>query len=162
MLRRAEPEDAGLIARWLADPAITRYLTSNLRGAAMTPQLVQMGLRRRDQAWFVFGDGDAVAPAQGLVAIDSIDAGDGVANLWFVLGEVRERRRGLTSRAIDELCRTNPMQLHVATAWVAEPNVASLRCLARAGFAEVGRIADAVALPEGRCARVLFARGLKA
>lgn len=160
MLRRASPDDAGLIAQWLSDTEITRYLTSNLRGGALTPQLVLMGLRRRDQAWFVYGHGDDPGAPQGLVAIDSIDAGDGVANLWFVLGAKTEGRRGITSRAIDELCRTNPMQLHVATAWVAEPNVASLKCLARAGFREVGRIENAVALPEGRCARVLFARGL--
>lgn len=164
MLRRALPEDAGRIAAWLSDPEITRYLTSNLRGGQMTAQLVQMGLRRRDQAWFVFGEGadDSADPPQGLVAIDSIDSGDGVANLWFVLGDASGRRHGLTSRAIDALCRSNPIGLSVATAWVAEPNVASLKCLARAGFYVVGRIADAVALPEGRCARVLHARRLHA
>jgi len=159
MLRRALPEDAERIARWLSDPDITRYLTSNLRGGTMTGQLVQMGLRRRDQAWFVFGEGENAAPL-GLVALDSIDAGDGVANLWFVLGEQVVQRRGLTSRAIDALCRDNPLGLTVATAWAAEPNVASLKCLARAGFGEVGRISEAVALPEGRAARVLFARRL--
>lgn len=160
MLRRAVDEDAGLIAGWLSDPETNRYLTSNLRGGRLTARLVQMGLRRRDQAWFVFGEGDGDTAALGLVAIDSIDTGDGVANLWFVLGERNVARRGLTSRAIAALCAANPMQMHVVTAWAAEPNVASLKCLARAGFHRVGRIENAVALPEGRSARILFARGL--
>lgn len=155
MLRPARPEDADRIAGWLSDPAITRYLTSNLRGGTLTPQLVQVALRRRDQLWFVF---EVDGKPAGLVAIDSIDTWDGVANLWFVLGESSLGGRGLTSAAIGEFCALNPAGLHIAMAWAGSPNVASLRCLARAGFHEVGRIPDSFVVPEGRFERVLFQR----
>lgn len=161
MIRPASDDDAGTIARWLSDGETTRYLTSNLRGGALSAQVVRLALKRRDQVWYVFSETlESAAPPIGLVALDGIDAIDGIANLWFVLGEREFGGRGHTARAIDALCATNPMQLDVVSAWVAEPNVASLRCLARAGFAQAGRIEGAVALPEGRAARILFARRL--
>ncbi len=157
MLRAALPADAPTISRWLSEPSINRWLTSNLRGQGLAPPLVQVALRRKDMAWWLFGDAEADAPA-GLVALDSVDMIDGVANLWFVLGEHDKARRGLTSRAIRAFCDANPLGLVVATAWAIATNEASLRTLARAGFVEVGTIANAVALPEGRCGRILFAR----
>lgn len=52
MLRPAHAQDAALIARWLAEPENTRFLTSNLRDNKLTPALVQVGLRRKEQAWY--------------------------------------------------------------------------------------------------------------
>ena len=161
MIRAATEQDAEAIAAWLSDPETTRYLTSNLRGGTLSAQVIKLALRRKDQGWFVFTRDDSPeSPAAGLVALDSIDAIDGIANLWFVLGDSTLGGKGLTSRAIGQLCVQNPLRLHVFSAWVAEVNVPSLRCLARAGFAEIGRIEDAVALPGTRAARILFARQL--
>jgi RimJ/RimL family protein N-acetyltransferase len=159
MIRKAEASDAPLIAGWLSTPDNTRYLTSNLRGGALTAALVQVALRRRDQAWYVFSADDSAAPA-GLLAVDSIDSIDGVGNLWFVLGDLASRRRGVTARAIDAFCRENPLGLHVLTAWAGEPNQASIGCLRRAGFHEIGVVPNAFAIAEGRFARVLFERQL--
>jgi len=158
MLRPADAQDAALIARWLSEPDNTRYLTSNLRDNKLTPALVQVGLRRKDQAWYLFGDENAPV---GLLAVDSIDRIDGVGNLWFLLGEAAQRRRGLTARAIDAFCRANPLGLDVLIAWAGEPNEASLACLRRAGFREVGRIPNAFAVAGGRFARVVFERQLR-
>ena len=161
MLRPAQINDAPTIAGWLSDPDVTRYLTSNLRGGALSAQLVQVALRRRDQAWYLFRDPDETgARPAGLIAVDSIDTVDGIGNLWFVLGDKGKRRRGLTSRAIGEFCVNNPLRLHVASAWAGEPNAASIACLRRAGFREVGRIPDAFVVDKGRFARVLFERQL--
>ena len=159
MLRPADAQDAALIARWLSEPDNTRYLTSNLRDNKLTPALVQVGLRRKDQAWYLFGD-EGATPV-GLIAVDSIDRIDGVGNLWFLLGEAAQRRRGLTARAIDAFCRANPLGLDVLIAWAGEPNEASLACLRRAGFREVGRIPNAFAVAGGRFARVVFERQLR-
>lgn len=156
MLRPAIAEDASLIAAWLSDPQLSKYLTSNLRGITLSPQLVKVALRKRDLSWYVFSAGDD-APV-GLVALDSIDATDGVANLWFVLGDQTKARTGLTSTAIRKFCEDNPANLALVTAWAAEPNLPSRGCLLRAGFEEFGRLDDAVNLPEGRCARILFKR----
>ncbi len=161
MVRAAIMQDAALIAGWLGAPDNTRYLTSNLRGVGLTPALIQVGLRRKDQAWYLFESETPDAVPVGLIAVDSIDRVDGVANLWFLLGEQRYRRKGLTARAIDDFCRANPLDLAVLTAWAGEPNEASIACLRRAGFREVGRIPNAFAVSEGRFARVLFERQLR-
>jgi RimJ/RimL family protein N-acetyltransferase len=153
--------DAALIARWLGEPDNARYLTSNLRGGGLTPALIQIGLRRKDQAWYLFNPDESDAVPVGLIAVDSIDRIDGIANLWFLLGETRHRRKGLTARAIDEFCRANPLHLSVLTAWAGEPNQGSIACLRRAGFREVGRIPNAFAVSEGRFARILFERQLR-
>lgn len=161
MIRAANVEDAEAIAEWLSDPSKTRYLTSNLRGATLSAQVVKLALKRKDQGWFVFtADDDPNGSPVGLVAVDSIDAVDGIANLWFVLGRSDLGGKGLTANAIDQLCRDNPLTLRVFSAWVVEVNTPSLKCLARAGFDNVGRIDNAVALDGTRSARVLFARQL--
>lgn len=161
MLRPANLQDAALIARWLDNPDNRRYLTSNLREHGLTEALIQVGLRRKDQAWYVFGAKEPDAHPVGLIAVDSIDRIDGVGNLWFLLGEAQHRRKGLTAHAIDDFCRTNPLDLAVLTAWAGEPNEASIACLQRAGFREVGRIPNAFAVAEGRFARVMFERQLQ-
>ena len=161
MLRPAHAQDAALIARWLGEPENTRYLTSNLRENKLTPALIQVGLRRQDQAWYLFDDEKPAAAPVGLIAVDSIDRVDGVGNLWFLLGETAQRRRGLTARAIAAFCRANPLGLEVLIAWAGEPNEASLACLRRAGFREVGRIPNAFAVAGGRFARIVFERQLR-
>jgi RimJ/RimL family protein N-acetyltransferase len=161
MLRPAQAQDAALIARWLSEPDNTRYLTSNLRDNTLTPALIQVGLRRKDQGWYLFDDETPAATPVGLLAVDSIDRVDGVGNLWFLLGEAAYRRRGLTARAIEAFCRANPLGLEVLIAWAGEPNEASLACLRRAGFREVGRIPNAFAVDRGRFARVVFERQLR-
>jgi RimJ/RimL family protein N-acetyltransferase len=161
MFRRAETDDAGLLACWLSDPENTRYLTSNLRGGTLSAALVQVALRRRDQAWYLFGPDGGVNPA-GLLAVDSIEAVDGVANLWFVLGDKAQRRKGLTTHAVDTFCHDNPLGLRAVTAWAGAPNTASLACLRRAGFRELGQLPNSFAIAEGRFARILFERQLTA
>ena len=159
MLRPATGDDAPRISAWLCDPQINRYLTSNLRGQGLSPQLLKVALRRQDLAWYVFSAEDNGDPV-GLVALDSIDAADGVANLWFVLGDSSRSRSGLTSKAIREFCDDNPLSLAAVTAWAVELNLTSRGCLIKAGFREIGHIENAVGLPEGRYARVLFTRAM--
>jgi RimJ/RimL family protein N-acetyltransferase len=160
-LRPARLEDASLIARWLGEPDNRRFLTSNLRENGLSAALIQVGLRRKDQAWYLFGADASDAAPVGLIAVDSIDRIDGIGNLWFVLGEAAYRRRGLTARAIEAFCRANPLDLNVLTAWAGEPNEGSLACLRCAGFREVGRIPNAFAVDGGRFARILFERQLQ-
>jgi RimJ/RimL family protein N-acetyltransferase len=152
-LRAARAEDAALIAGWLNEPAIRRYLSSNLRGGAMTAGLIRAALRRPDQAWYLFLD-EADDPL-GIIAFDTVDTTDKVANLWFALGRSERAGRGDTSGAITRLLGANPLGLHAATAWVGEPNIASARCLEKAGFQIVGRSRRAFAV-EGVHDRILY------
>lgn len=158
-LRPATSEDATLLAGWLNDPATNRLLTSNLRGGGLDAKALALGLRRRDQIWMLFAASPEAPPA-GLVALDGIDQGDGVANLWFLLGDKAQARHGLTSAAIAAFCAANPAGLHVATAWVVAENAASQACLRRAGFTQAGRIQEAVLLDGQRQDRILFQRRL--
>ena len=156
-LRPAVAEDCGLIAGWLSDPAINAMLSSNLRGAQVSAQALMLGLRRRDQSWMLFAPDAAAMPA-GLIALDSVDTVDGIANLWFLLGTRDFGGRGLTSAAIARFCRDNPAGLHVLTAWIVDGNTASVRCLEKAGFHPAGRIEQGVAFAGGRRDRILMQR----
>lgn len=159
-VRRAGPEDGDLIAGWLNRPSIRRYLTSNLRAGGMTAALVRAALRRPDQLWALFcGDDDTPL---GLIALDGIDGTDGLANIWYVLGVEDRAGEGLTSAALGRFLDANPLGLHCVTAWVAAPNRASVRCLVKAGFAEIGRISGAFAADGGRHDRLLYERLLGA
>lgn len=146
------------MAGWLDRPATRRYLAANLRAGGMTPALVRAALRRPDQLWSIFED-DTGAPL-GLIALDAIDAIDGVANLWYLLGDEARAGQGLTSAALDRFLAANPAGLVTATAWVAAPNTASIRCLEKAGFREIGRVSNGFAGDDGRHDRVLFERRL--
>ncbi len=158
-IRRAGIDDAELIANWLTQPAITRHLSSNLRGADMTPALVRAALRRRDQLWTLFMD-RAKKPL-GLIALDQIDAVDSLANLWYLLGTPALARQGLTSNALRHLLNANPMQLATVTAWTGAPNQASQRCLLKAGFQQIGRITGAFVIDGRRHDRLLFEKLLQ-
>jgi len=156
-LRPMDAEDCGDVAMWLADPDIRRFLTSNLRSGGLDAQHLRVGLRRPDQRWFLFAD-TPNAPVCGLVALDSIDLEDGVANLWFALGDKCLWGKGITNRAIDTLCCNHVTGLHVITAWVIDGNHASLRCLEKSGFKEVGRYHGASVIEGVRKDRILMER----
>lgn len=156
-LRPAASDDCELIASWLNNPKINRFLSANLRSGGLNAAVLKLGLRRKDQIWTVFSNAAASSPL-GLIALDSIDAGDGVGNLWFVLGQTSEGRKGFTSSAIRRFCEENPGGLAVASAWIVEGNTASEKCLLKAGFKRIGRMPAAVKLEDKRADRVLFSR----
>jgi len=157
-VRSAEPADAERIAAWLNAEWARAYLSSNLRGGTMTAPLIRAALRRPDQSWHVIErDTDAV----GLIVFDQIDRADGIANLWYALGDSAARGRGLMPAALMQILDLNPLRLHVVTAWAGVPNVASQRCLEKAGFRKIGKITGAFAV-EGRHDRILFERVLAA
>lgn len=155
-LRAATAEDADRAAPWLNAEWARRYLSSNLRAGGMTPALLRAGLRRGDQSWHVV---EVEGVPAGLVVLDQIDKADGIANLWYVLGDPALRGKGAMSEALRLICAGNPAGLHVLTAWVGAPNRASQRCLEKAGFARIGRIAGAFAV-DGRHDRLLYERVL--
>lgn len=161
-LWRAEQTDAPKIARWLSEPANVRYLTSNLRNATLNAGLVNAALRRPDQAWYLFapelGSAKADQSAVGILAVDSIDVIDGIGNLWYVLGDQSRAGRGLATAAILRFVENNPLKLHCVTAWLGAPNLASARCLEKAGFQKVGRIAEAFMVEGARHDRLMFQR----
>ncbi len=160
MLRKAGPDDAGLIAAWLNSTDNRSYLAENLRHGQLSEAVIKVASRRKDQAWYLYANDDSpTTPAAGLVALDHVEPIDGVANLWYVLGNKSFAGQGLTTRSIVEFCELNPLALEVAVAWAAEANLASIRCLEKAGFDPVGTIPNAFLLSNGRrCARKVYCR----
>ena len=151
-LRFADKDDAELIANWLANDEVRRYLSSSLRGRTVPSQLIEVTLKRRDQAWnIVLVNGRA----SGLLVLDDYDAADGVANLWFCLGDLSMRGLHIMPEAIVLLASSPPLAVKVLTAWVGSNNMASLRCLKRADFRLVGRIKNAFRV-NGVHDRVIF------
>ena len=155
-LRLADEEDAELISTWLANNEVRRYLSSNLREEIVPPQLIRVTLKRRDQAWnIVLVNGKA----SGLLVLDDYDSTDGVANLWFCLGELSMRGAHIMPRAILLLASSPPLSVKVLTAWAGSNNTASLRCLERADFRLVGHIKNAFRV-NGVHDRVIFEKQL--
>ncbi len=134
-------------ARWLADPAINRWLNPEWRERTTTPTTLAIALRnRRNRLWLFRHAGD---PA-GLVALSDLDAAERTANLWYLLGENALAGRGLTTAAATALIDTafHDLGLRALQAWAMRPNVPSLRLLARLGFRPAGCLRHA-ATPDG-------------
>lgn len=151
-LRPAESGDADLISAWLGDDRVRRYLSSSIRERVIPRQLIAVALKRQDQSWtLVVVDGNPV----GILVFDDFDPFDGIANLWYCLGDLSMRGRHIMPTAIDLLTSLPPLPVQVVSAWVGSNNRASLRCLQRAGFRRVGIIKNAFCV-DGVHDRVIF------
>jgi RimJ/RimL family protein N-acetyltransferase len=135
-------EHFGLVAGWLAQPGIARWLTSDWRAAPAQPTTIAMCVRqKRSRLYLVSSDGEPC----GLVALADLDPADGTSMIWYVLGDAAFAGRGIASSAVRELVKIAFAEfgLRSVYAWVMEDNVASRRVLVRAGFREAGRIRQA-------------------
>ncbi len=157
LVRDMMVEDAEMVAAWINQPRVGKYLSSNLRHGDMQAGLIRAALRRSDQHWSVFLiDGEAV----GLVAFDGIDAEDGIANCWYLLGEERFQGQGASAQALGLVLEEKRDALHSVTAWTAAVNTASIRCLEKVGFRRVGAYSGAFVIDGERTDRILFERVL--
>ncbi len=156
-LRPASAEDAEVIAAWLSHPDINRFLSSNIRGKELSPTVIKVTSKRRDQHWAVACVDEK---AVGLVVLDDFDEPDQICNIWYCLGDQSFRGQSIIPRAIKMLLDAPPFQLSVVTAWVGLPNKASIRCLHKAGFSEIGRINNAFHV-EGVHPRILFEKSIE-
>lgn len=153
MIRQADQLDADMISIWLNDSRVCSYLTSNLRFGGITPALARAALRRPDQKWYVILDGEK---GVGIVALDSIDYVDGIANLWYFIGDESGLGKGLATEAIKLLIHQLPAEIATLIAWVAEPNTASSHCLIKCGFRFVGDYKNAVVINGQKYDRQLY------
>ena len=128
------------------------YLSSRLRDRFISAQLISVTLRRPDQAWMMIElNGEAI----GFQVLDDFDQADAIANLWYCLGALSWRGFGIMPLSIKKLTDSPPLSLRVISAWVGSINTASIRCLEKAEFREVGRIKNAFNV-NGLHDRVIF------
>ncbi len=149
------PEEFGLVAGWLSDPAVNRWLTSDWRGRLVETGLLAAASRNRRNRLFMVREENQPA---GLVALGELDAADRCAMVWYVLGERSLAGKGVTSRAVGLLCRQAFGELGLASlfAWIVETNTPSRRVLERNGFRRIGAMRSAACFEGRQLDRVYF------
>ena len=116
------PEHFEIVAKWLSQPAINRWLTAEWRNRAVTPGIVAMAVRnRKNRLFLVRWEGRSC----GLSALADIDIADATAMVWYVLGESELAGRGIMSEAVRQLALKSFAELGLQSlyAWAMADNV---------------------------------------
>src|SRR5262249_40102436 len=132
-----------------------RWLTAEWRNRVISTTLLAIALRnRRNRFFLVRCNGEAC----GLTALADIDVVDSTAMIWYVLGEPRFARKGVTSKAVRQLVHKSFHELNLRSlyAWVMADNALSAKVLTAVGFREAGRIRQAVASNGHQVDRIYF------
>jgi RimJ/RimL family protein N-acetyltransferase len=154
-LERLGPRHLDRVAAWLSDSTINRWLTEEWRGRSVAPALVGALMRSPKNQVYVASAGGEDA---GIAALANIDAQDGTAMVWYLLGEPSRGRAGLMSTAVASMVDMTFREGKCCSlyAWVFEDNVASAALLRRVGFREAGRIRNAACSAGKRVDRIYF------
>lgn len=143
------------VARWLATPALNRWLIAEWREREANPTLLAIATRnRRNRFFLVRYQGEAC----GLVALSDLDAAEKTAMIWYLLGDPRLAGKGITSIAVRELVTLAFRELGLRSlhAWAMQQNEASLRLLRKTGFREAGRLRQSACLDGAPTDRIYF------
>ena len=154
-IEELQVKDLSLVARWLSRDKINRWLTAEWRNRVISTTVLAIALRnRRNRFFLVRCNGEAC----GLTALADIDIVDSTAMIWYLLGEPRFTRKGITSKAVRQLVQKSFKELKLRSlyAWVMEDNAPSAKVLAGVGFREAGRIRQAVASNGHQVDRIYF------
>jgi RimJ/RimL family protein N-acetyltransferase len=144
-----------LVASWLSNREINRWLTAEWRDKVATAVLVAVMIRnKKNRVFLVRWNGVPV----GLAALADIDSADATAMVWYLLGDPAYSRRGIVSSAVAQMACKCFKEIKLASlyAWVMEDNVASTRVLQKVGFREAGRLRQAACSDGRRVDRVYF------
>jgi len=153
-----EQEHVALVATWLTRPDVTQWLDFG-RGRQSLPAAALAIMLRQDahRLWLVREPGGEPV---GIVALGEINPVFDTAVLWYAVGAVEARGRGVATAAVtaalDEAF--GPLALHAVQAWVVAGNEASVHVLRRNGFRSVGRQRACHVIDGERRDRVLFDR----
>lgn len=154
-IEELSPGHFDLVAQWLSDAGITRWLTSEWRGHASHALTIAMMARNARNRLFLVRSGDRPV---GLVALSDIDLVDATAMAWYLLGDRDVSRQGVMTCALRLLADRAfaDLKLESVYAWVMEDNVASSRVLEKAGFRVAGRLRRATRSADHQVDRVYF------
>jgi RimJ/RimL family protein N-acetyltransferase len=157
-LRTAADRDLALIAGWLAEPRVAKWLDFGTDRPLKAPAL-KYAISQRSMRLFTYApaDGDQDAPV-GVVSLSSIHPRFRTALLWYALGDPHFAGRGLTGRAAAEVVRIgfDELELRAINAWVVVGNEASVRILENIGFRSIGRQRRCHLIEGRRRDRLLF------
>jgi RimJ/RimL family protein N-acetyltransferase len=145
---------AEIVARWLSDPNINRWLYGDFRNATVSPrQVVLLASSPRNELWTIACDG---APC-GVIALSHIDRHDQSASIWYLIGDPRYLGRGVATRAVRQAVALAFQQgLQSLNASVMAGNDASGRVLERSGFRLAGVMRNGVRLDDRFVDRLMY------
>lgn len=149
------PAHFEMAARWLAMPALNRWLTADWRERPATATTLAIATRNRRNRFFLVRHHNEPC---GLVALSDFDEAEKTAMVWYLLGESRLGGKGVTTEAVRALVALAFGQLGLRSlhAWAMAQNEASQRVLAKAGFREAGRLRDSACLDGQQTDRLYF------
>lgn len=156
--RPFEPGDLALVVGWLADPDNARWL--DFGPQPLPPHLALQWMARRPDHLLRIYAADRDGAPTGFAALSPLNRRATVMNLWYLLGDKRHARTGLTSRAVAYLLNEGFQRPGLAAirAWTVPGNVGSIRVLLGNGFRVTGRLRRCHDAGEGLSDRVLFDR----
>lgn len=140
ILRSLETDDIPVVSSWLADEQNHRWLDFGGGRQVLAASALKIMAQRDLHLLRVYAL-ETGGPPVGLVALSDVDRSFRTARLWYVLGEKRLSRQGLTTRAVSRLLGLGftTLELGSVNAWVVEDNRPSVRVLERNGFRRIGR-----------------------
>jgi RimJ/RimL family protein N-acetyltransferase len=156
-VRRATTNDLELVARWLAEPAIAKWLDFGPGRDSPSALAIQVGITRGTDVLFTFAPDQRVPPV-GVVGLSKLHQRFRTATLWYALGDAQCSRQGLTTRAAAAVLRIafDELDLEAIQAWTVEHNRASVRILEKIGFSLIGRQRRSHRVDGPPCDRLLF------
>lgn len=129
-------DDYGIVAIWLSDPEINRWLASRWHGKRFDERHVGVQVASpSNQMFLVRYEGVAA----GLVSLSEFDRVEKSAGIWYVVDEAY-RGRGVAKQSLRKIVKSafGELGLISLNAWVTEGNDVSRHLLASVGFREVG------------------------
>ncbi len=144
-----------LVAGWLSNREINRWLTAEWRDKVATAVLMAVMLRNKKNRVFLVRWNDQPV---GLTALADIDIADATAMVWYFLGDSTLAGKGIVSSAVTQMAKKcfQELKLKSLYAWAMADNLASARVLQKAGFQKAGKLRQAACSNGEQVDRIYF------
>ena len=137
-IRKTNIDDYVFLKKWFEDQNNNTYFSSELRNIKDYKKIfLQLALSKKSNSYHTIVEDTKPI---GFVAIFNIDFIDNLGELWYVLGDKDYAKRGITSKAVNNILEIakEKLKLHTIHAWVVEDNIASSKVLTKNGFEYIG------------------------
>ena len=147
--------DFDLVAGWLSDPAVNRWLTSQWRGREVTATTIAVATRNKRNLMFLVRD-ERIPVA--LVALAEIDTVDRCAEVWYALAPSTPSGKGVATEAVQLLVAhaLRTLGLNCLYVSIMATNIPSIRVAEKVGFRHAGRLRRAMTFGGEPVDRVLL------
>lgn len=137
-----ESSDFLQVAEWLSNPKINSWLAEYWRNPISSRHVAVVAKNKSNQWFMVKHNGEKC----GIVALSDIEKQDKVAMIWYFVGDIELKSKGIMSSAIGKAVNEafGDLDLDCLYAWVMEDNIPSLRVLEKNGFRVFGTLPSSV------------------